>query len=304
MPSTQTTPASRIVLGMMRIADLDDQAVRRLVGTARDAGVTTFDHADIYGGDHGCERRFGDAGAVPASERGSVRIQSKVGIRRGSYDLSREHILASVDESLAALRTDHLDLLLLHRPDTLVEPEEVAEAFDDLEAAGKVRAFGVSNHTPRQIAVLRTAVRQPLTVNQVQFGLGHADLVAQGLAMNVAGTAQSTVRDGGLLDASRLDGVTLQAWSPLQSPRTGRLFVGDREEFGPLNDALEDIARRHGVSPSAIAVAWVTRHPAAMQVVVGTTSPERVVDAVAGAGVVLTREEYYALFTAAGYSLP
>jgi predicted oxidoreductase len=161
-PRTDIT-ASNIVLGLMRISSLDDEQIRTLVRTARDEGITMFDHADIYGDEtHGCERRFGDAGAIPAAERDQVIIQSKVGIRDGFFDFSREHILRSVDESLAALRTDYLDILLLHRPDTLVEPEDVALAFDELQSAGKVRAFGVSNQTPGQIELLQRSLSQPL----------------------------------------------------------------------------------------------------------------------------------------------
>lgn len=304
MPEQTQTAAARIVLGMMRIGQLDDGALRDLVAAARASGVSTFDHADIYGGDHACERRFGESGAIPAGERDSVRIQSKVGIRPGFYDLSHPHIVRSVDASLAALRTDHLDLLLLHRPDTLVEPDEVAAAFDELQGAGKVREFGVSNHTPAQIALLRTSVRQELTTNQVQFGLGHAGLVGQGVAMNVPTADQSADRDGSLLDAARIAGTTLQAWSPLQSARTGRIFLGDHEEYADLNAALSEVAQAHGITPSAAAVSWIIRHPARMQVVVGSTNPERITDAVAGASADLTREQYYRLFTAAGYALP
>ena len=160
--------ASAVVLGLMRIRDLQDEEIRTLVGTARDAGVNTFDHADIYGGDHGCERRWGEAVRLSPAEREQVLIQSKVGIRKGFFDFSKEHILASVDDSLEALRTDYLDVLLLHRPDTLMEPEEVAGAFDELHAAGKVRAFGASNQTPGQTELPRRALRQPIVANQVQ----------------------------------------------------------------------------------------------------------------------------------------
>lgn len=170
---------SSAVLGLMRIADLSDDAISRLYGKARDVGINVFDHADIYGGElHACERRFGDALRLKPTEREQIVIQSKCGIRRGYFDFSKDHILQSVDRSLAALKTDYLDLLLLHRPDALVEPEEVADAFDKLQAAGKVRHFGVSNHTPRQIDLLKTAVRQPLVANQIQLSIAHAPSVA------------------------------------------------------------------------------------------------------------------------------
>ncbi|MBM7413825.1 MULTISPECIES: aldo/keto reductase family oxidoreductase [Nocardiaceae] len=296
--------ASSIVLGLMRIETLSDEEIRTLVGTARDAGVSVFDHADIYGSErHACERRFGDA-VTFASDRDDVVIQSKVGIREGFYDFSSEHILTTVDESLAALRTDHLDVLLLHRPDTLVEPAEVAAAFDTLHAAGKVRHFGVSNHTPGQIEVLKTEVRQPLIVNQVQLSITHAPLVAAGLAANIAGLEQSVDRDNGLLDHARLNGITLQAWSPFQKGTSDGVFLGDRENYPELDDALRELASEFGTTPTAIATAWITRHPANIQVVLGSTNPGRVREAAAGSDVVLSREQWYHLFRAAGHTLP
>lgn len=295
---------SSIVLGLMRIESLDDEQIRTLVGTARDAGVSVFDHADIYGSErHACERRFGDAVSF-ASDRDDVIIQSKVGIREGYYDFSAEHILTTVDESLAALRTDHLDILLLHRPDALVEPAEVAQAFDTLQSAGKVRHFGVSNHTPGQIAVLKTAVQQPLVVNQVQLSITHAPLVAAGVAANIAGLDQSVDRDNGLLDHARVHGITLQAWSPFQKGTSEGVFLGDRENYPDLNDALDDLADQFGTTPTAIATAWLTRHPANIQVVLGTTTPSRVAEAAAGSDIELDRQQWYRLFRAAGHTLP
>ncbi|HEX3678182.1 MAG TPA: aldo/keto reductase [Galbitalea sp.] len=303
-PPQTTLQASNVILGLMRISALDDQAVRALVGAARDAGINFFDHADVYGGDHGCERRFGDAISFTPADRESVIIQSKVGIRDGFWDFSREHILDSVDKSLAALRTDYLDILLLHRPDTLVEPDEVAAAFDVLHASGKVRNFGVSNETPGQIELLKRSVRQPLAFNQVQLSITHAPLIAAGIAANMAGLDQSIDRDNGILDYSRLNEITLQAWSPFQKGFFDGVFIGDRENFGPLNDALDEIAVAHGVTPTGIAVAWITRHPANMQVVLGTTQPSRVTESAAGSDVPLSREDWYRLFTAAGHTLP
>jgi predicted oxidoreductase len=303
-PPQTTLEASNVILGLMRISELDDAAIRSLVGAARDAGINFFDHADVYGGDHGCERRFGDAITFTPAERESVIIQSKVGIRNGFWDFSKEHILSSVDKSLAALRVDHLDVLLLHRPDTLVEPEEVAAAFDELQGSGKVRSFGVSNETPGQVELLKRTVTQPLAFNQVQLSITHAPLIAAGISANMAGLDQSIDRDNGILDYSRLHDVTLQAWSPFQKGFFDGVFIGDRENFGPLNDALDDIAAAHGVTPTGIAVAWITRHPANMQVVLGTTKPERVIESAAGSDIPLSREEWYRLFTAAGHVLP
>lgn len=297
--------ASNVVLGLMRIGSMRDEEIRELVGTARDAGVTVFDHADIYGHErHQCEARFGEAVSFTPAERERVIIQSKVGIREGFFDFSTEHILRSVDESLAALRTDYLDLLLLHRPDTLVEPEAVAAAFDALAASGKVRDFGVSNHTPGQIELLKTAVSQPLVVNQVQLSITHAPLIAAGIAANMGGLDQSVDRDNGLLPYSRVNRMTLQAWSPFQKGFFDGVFLGDREGHAELNDVIDELAAAHGVTPTGIAVGWITRHPADMQVVLGTTKPGRVAESAAGSEVPLTREEWYRLFRAAGHTLP
>lgn len=296
---------SSVVLGLMRIPAMSNIEIGQLVGAARDSGVNVFDHADIYGGaPHVCEARFGEAVTFTAAEREQVVIQSKVGIRKGYFDFSAEHILRSVDASLAALRTDYLDLLLLHRPDTLVEPEEVAAAFDTLRNAGKVRHFGVSNHTPGQIELLKTAVNQPLIVNQVQLSITHAPLIAAGVAANMAGIDQSIDRDNGLLDYSRINGMMLQAWSPFQKGFFDGVFLGDRENYAALNDVIDELADAYGVTPTGIAVAWITRHPARIQVVLGTTKASRVAEAAAGSAVPLTREEWYRLFTSAGHVLP
>jgi len=304
LPHTDRTVSS-VVLGLMRIVKMSDREVQALVGAARDAGINVFDHADIYGGErHACEARFGAAIQFSAAERDQVFIQSKAGIRPGFFDFSAEHILNAVDGSLKALGTDYLDLLLLHRPDTLVEPEEVASAFDTLQAAGKVRHFGVSNQTPGQIELLKTAVKQPLVANQVQLSITHAPLIAQGVAANMAGLDQSIDRDNGLLDYSRINKMMLQAWSPFQKGFFDGVFVGDRENFAELNDVLDDLARQYGVTPTGIAVAWITRHPANIQVVLGTTKPSRVMESAAGSDVPLTREQWYRLFTAAGHKLP
>lgn len=295
---------SSVVLGLMRINKMSDAEIQTLFGTARDAGIDVFDHADIYGGErHFCEKRFGEAISLSAAEREAIVIQSKVGIRKGYFDFSKEHILATVDESLAALKTDYLDVLLLHRPDTLVEPEDVAAAFDTLHAAGKVRNFGVSNHTPGQVELLKTAIKQPLMANQVQLSITHAPLIAQGIAANMAGLDQSISRDVGLLDYSRLNGMMLQAWSPFQKGFFDGVFIGDKD-YPELNAALDELAKKYGVTPTGIAVAWITRHPANIQVVLGTTNPGRVQESAAGSSVPLTREEWYRLFRTAGHTLP
>lgn len=295
-----------VVLGLMRIQDKTDDEVRTLVRTARDAGITFLDHADVYGTDlHGCERRFAEALDLSPAERGEWVIQSKAGIvPEGPYfDFSYEHLVASVEGSLDALRTDYLDILLLHRPDALVEPEEVARAFADLHAAGKVRAFGVSNHTPGQIELLRRYVEQPIVANQLQLSITHAPIVAQGVASNMQGLDQSISRDSGILDYCRLHDITVQAWSPFQAGFFTGVFLGS-DEYPELNAVIDRLAARYDVPPIAIATAWITRHPARMQVVLGTTSPERVAGAALGSDVPLTRAEWYELFRAAGYTVP
>lgn len=300
-----TAPA--VIAGMMRIDDKDDAHIRTLYETARTAGIDFFDHADIYGGSmHHCEARFAYALQLTSSERDEIVLQTKCGIvpSQGMFDFSYAHIVAQVEGSLAALRTDRLDVLLLHRPDALVEPEEVARAFDDLESAGKVKAFGVSNHTPRQIDLLRTAVRQPLVANQLQLSITHAPIIAQPVAANMAGHAQSVVRDGGgIVEYCRINGITIQAWSPFQDGFSHGVFLGN-PEYAELNAVIDRLAAAHDVTPIAIATAWITRHPAGMQVVLGTTTPQRVQDAAAGADIELTRPEWYELFRAGGHLLP
>lgn len=302
---TRTAPA--VISGMMRIPDKTDAEVRELYDTARAAGIDFFDHADIYGGGmHVCEDRFASALKLSAAERAEIILQTKCGIvpSEQMFDFSYEHIMTQVEGSLKALRTDYLDVLLLHRPDALVEPEEVARAFDELASSGKVRSFGVSNHTPRQIDLLRTAVTQPLIVNQLQLSITHSPIIAQGVAANMSGEDQSIVRDGGgIVEYCRASGITIQAWSPFQAGFFDGVFLGD-PEHAELNAVIDRLAAKHGVEPIGIATAWITRHPAHMQVVLGTTTPQRVTDAAAGADVELSRAEWYELFRTAGHIVP
>lgn len=302
---TTGVTVSSLILGLMRIRAMSDAEIRTLFDAARDVGINMIDHADIYGGErHFCEKRFGEAVPLSPSERESLLIQSKVGIRKGYFDFSKANIIEGVEGSLKALRTEYLDVLLLHRPDALVEPEEVAAAFDALHGAGKVRHFGVSNQTPGQIDLLKTAVKQPLVANQMQLSITHANLVAQGVAANMGHLEQSVSRDNDILNYSRINRMTLQAWSPFQKGWFDGTFVGDRVAYPDLNIALDEIAAAHGVTPTGIAVAWITRHPADMQVVLGTTNPARVRECAAGSDVRLSREEWYRLFIAAGHKLP
>jgi len=296
---------SALILGLMRIGKMTDSEIQELYGTARDVGITMIDHADVYGGSrHHCEARFGAAVRLTPAQREGVIIQTKAGIREGYFDFSAKHLMDSVDGSLKALKTDYIDVFLLHRPDALVEPEEVAEAFDTVHAAGKVRHFGVSNQSPGQIELLKTAVKQRLIANQVQLSLTHAPLVAHGLAINMVGLEQSVDRTIGLLDWSRKEGMTLQAWSPFQKAFFDGPFIGDRNKYPELNDALDDIAKTYSITPTGVAIAWILRHPARMQVVLGTTKPSRVREAAAGSDVVLSRPEWYRLARAAGHILP
>lgn len=296
-----------VVTGVMRIQELSDDEVRALYTASREAGIDFFDHADIYGSApyHGCERRFAEALGLSSAERSELIIQTKAGINKDGpfFDFSYEHLMRQVDGSLAALGTDYVDILLLHRPDALVEPEEVARAFDELSAAGKVRHFGVSNHTPNQIELLRRYVNQPLVANQLQVSITHSPIIAQGVAANMAEVKQSASLDLGVLDYCRLHDMTVQAWSPFQAGFFNGVFLGN-PDYPELNEVIDALAAKYAVAPEGIAVAWLTRHPANIQVVLGTTTPERVTKAAAGADVELARPEWYELFRAAGHLVP
>ena len=294
-------PVSAVAMGCMRLCDAKEDP-DRVIGTALENGIDCFDHADIYGGGR-CEALFGDWLAAHPSVRDRITIQTKCGIRKGCYDFSKEHILSSVEASLRRLRTDHVDVLLLHRPDTLMEPEEVAEAFDALEQSGKVRFFGVSNHSPLQIELLKTAVKQPIVADQLQFSIPESGIVTSGLNFNMK-NEESVMHDGGALEYLRIRGITIQAWSPFQSGFFRGPFVGDREKHPILNQKLDELAEIYGVAPIAIAAAWILRHPAKMQVISGSVSPERMRAICAGADVDLSREDWYALYRAAGFCLP
>ena len=303
-----TVPA--VVVGCMRLWDMDRQALNHFIHTALEQGANCFDHADIYGwgaGPGACEEHFGAAvKGDPSIRREDLIIQSKCGIQRGYYDSSKEHILRSVDGILKRLQTDYLDVLLIHRPDALVEPEEVAAAFDELERSGKVRRFGVSNHRPMQIELLRRYVKQPLIVNQLQFSIPVSNMVAGGLEVNME-TAGAADRDGSVLDYSRLHDMTIQAWSPFQGPSQppnwGRCFIGD-ERYEKLNQELDAQAAQYSVTPTTIAAAWILRHPARMQIVSGTARESRLAEIIRAGDIQLTRQEWYRLYLAAGHLLP
>lgn len=296
--------SSRIVMGCMRIADKPLEQIEQLVIEAVRSGVNTFDLADIYGGGD-CERLFGVAVKDLGLARKEYVLQTKCGIRRGEkgkwFDFSKEHILASVDNSLKRLKTDYIDVFLLHRPDTLLQPEEVAEAFEKLKADGKVRAFGVSNFSAAQMKFLRMNGVE-IVANQVQFSLGHTALVDAGFNVNMH-KDESVTRAGNALEYARMHKIALQAWSPLQYGFFNGVFVGN-EAFPELNAELDRFAEKYGVTPAAIACAWILRHPAFAQVVTGTTSPERMREMAKSADVRLTREEWYRLYLSTGKMLP
>ncbi len=291
-----------VVPGCMRLAQLGREEMNHFIHSAVERGANFFDHADIYGGGRS-EELFGEAMQGDLSlKREDLILQSKCGIRKGYYDLSREHILASVDKILKRLQTHYLDDLLLHRTDALVEPEEVAEAFDRLEQSGKVRYFGVSNHKPSQIRLLKKYVGQSLAANQLQLSIPVSNMIANGVEVNME-TAGSADRDGSVLDYCRLQDMTIQAWSPFQMSGWRGCFLGS-EEYKELNKVLKSLAEKYEVSDTAIAAAWILRHPAGMQVVAGTASEERLAEIIAGSEIRLEREEWYRLYLAAGHILP
>lgn len=291
-----------IVVGCMRLAEKNVSEMQSFIHTAMEQGAYFFDHADIYGGGQS-EAIFGEAMAKDVSiKREELFLQSKCGIRQGFFDFSKEHIISSVDGILKRLQTEYLDALLLHRPDALVEPEEVAEAFEELYNKGKVRYFGVSNHKPMQIELLKRYVKQPLIINQLQFSIPVSNMVANGLEVNMTSDG-SFDRDGSVLDYSRLNDMTIQAWSPFQMPNWQGCFI-DSEKYPQLNQELQELAEQYGVSKTTIATAWILRHPASMQVVTGTANETRLAEIIQACEINLTRQEWYRLFLAAGHILP
>lgn len=293
--------ASEIIMGCMRIDKMSIDELAKHVDFALSEGINLFDHADIYGGG-ACETLFGKMMHEQPGLREKILIQSKCSIRNGFYDFSKAYILESVDQILTRLKTDYLDLFILHRPDTLMEPETVAEAFDLLESSGKVRRFGVSNFNSMQIELLKTEVKQPLLVNQVQFSIMHTGIIDSGIQANT--TFKGSVdRDGSLLPYARINNITLQAWSPFQYGFFEGLFI-DNPKFPDLNAVLSKIAKEKDVTTSAVAVAWILRHPAKMQTIVGTTNSKRLKEICQASDVVLTREEWYEIYRAAGNILP
>lgn len=289
---------SAVALGAMRIGDAKDPV--EVVNTAIKHGINFFDHADIYGGGDS-EKIFSKALKESNYSREDIFLQSKLGIVSGKmYNFSKEYILESVEGILKRLDVEYLDSLLLHRPDTLMETEEVAEAFNQLEKEGKVRYFGVSNFNPMQVELLQKSVEQDLHANQLQFGLMHTGMIDRGINANRSETA-SLDHDGGVLEYSRLKDMTIQAWSPYQGPNG--VFIGD-ESLPKLNAELNRLADKYEISPTALAAVWVLRHPAKMQIIIGSMNPKRIEQIAKSSEIKLSREDWYSLYMAAGNGLP
>lgn len=293
--------ASEISLGCMRISSMSNQDISTLIHTALDEGINFFDHADIYGGGQS-EAKFAEALDMNPQIREKMIIQTKCGIRQGAFDFSKEHILKSVDGSLKRLQTDYIDVLLLHRPDALVEPEEVAEAFTILQESGKVKYFGVSNQNPMQIELLKKSVKQRLMFNQLQFSITNTGMVDAGINVNME-IDPSIDRDGSILDYCRLNDITIQPWSPFQYGFFEGVFL-DNDKFPELNEKINEIAANYSVTNTTIAIAWILRHPARMQPIIGTTNVQRVKDVCKASDIRLTRDEWYQIYLAAGNKLP
>lgn len=292
---------SAIAIGCMRIADLSVRAVTDLIDTSLSLGINVFDHADIYGGGRS-EELFGKALAEKTVARDKLIIQSKCGIRPGFFDLSREHIIKSAEGILSRLGLDYLDIFLLHRPDTLMEPDEIAEAFDRLQSTGKARCFGVSNMNPAQMDFLQSGINQKLIVNQLQLSAAHTGPIDTGLYANMA-VGQSVDRDGNVLEYCRKNSITMQTWSPLQYGFFEGTFL-ENERYAKLNAVLNRIAQEKSVTAACVAIAWILRHPAHMQAVVGSTNLTRISEMAKAGDVKLTRPEWYEIYQAAGNKLP
>ncbi|MBO5110750.1 MAG: aldo/keto reductase [Clostridia bacterium] len=292
---------SAVALGCMRLGGKSPAEADRIIKTAFEHGIQFFDHADIYGGG-ACEELFGQVLKANPSLRDGMILQSKCGIRNGRYDSSYEHIVASAEGSLARLGVDCLDVLLIHRPDALAEPEEMARAFEKLHRDGKVKHFGVSNHNPDQIELLRRECPFPILFNQLQFSPTNSTMIDRGINVNTAFDG-AVDRDGGVLDYCRLHGITIQPWSPFQHGFFGGVFLGD-ERYAQLNRALEEVADAHGITPTGAVIAWILRHPAKMQPIVGTMNPDRIREIADAANVTISREEWYAIYRSASHTLP
>lgn len=292
---------SRVGVGCMRMNSLTVDEAERYVLEAVQQGVTFFDHADIYGQGE-CERLFGQVLRRNPGLREKLVIQSKGGICPTMYDNSGAYLTETVDGILERLGTDHLDVFLIHRPDALVEPEEVAEAFDRLHTAGKVRWFGVSNHKPMQMELLSRYLKQELQVDQLQFSITNSNMVRNGMEVNME-TEGAVDRDGSVLDYCRLKDITIQAWSPFQYGMFEGTFLGS-PKYENLNRVLDELAEKYETTNTAIASAWILRHPAKIQILAGTMNRERLTQIIRAQEISMSREEWYRIYLAAGHILP
>ena len=297
----QKDKVSVIGVGCMRISQMSEPEAEAFVETSLDAGINFFDHADIYGRG-ASERVFGRLFADKPSLRDKMFLQSKCAIHDGMYDFSGDYILKSVDGILERLNTDHIDSLLLHRPDALMEPDEVGEAFDKLKASGKVRSFGVSNENRFQMELLQSGLSDAIAANQIQMSIVHCPTIDAGINVNMMNDP-GVMRDGGTIEYCRLKKIAVQCWSPLQKGFFGGVFLGS-EEYPKLNELLSAIAAEKNTSVDAVAYAWLLRIPAKMQVITGTTKPSRILEAAKATEIVLSKKEWYDLYTAAGKQLP
>lgn len=297
-----TRQVSAVALGVMRMNALTAEQATTILKTAVDQGINYIDTADIYGGGQS-STLLGTAIKQAHLARDQFYLQSKGGIVPGKrYDFSKEHLIASVDAELQRLGVDYLDTFLLHRPDALMDPAEVAAAFDDLQATGKVRYFGVSNFNPQQVDLLQAAVSQKLIINQLQFGLMHTGAIDFEFHTNMQ-DERSINHDGGIIEYSRLHQMTIQAWSPYQYGTFAGIFL-DNPKFPELNTALQTLADTYNTTKGAIATAWILRHPAHFQVILGTMNPTHLTENAAGTEVTLSRQDWYDLYLAAGHDLP
>ena len=290
-----------VAVGCMRMAGKTVEEARKLIQSALEEGANFFDHADIYGRGRS-EEIFAEAVGMTPRVRDGLTLQSKCAIHDGMYDFSKEHILSSVEGSLRRLKTDYLDVLLLHRPDALMEPDEVAEAFVKLKEEGKVRHFGVSNHNPMQMQLLMKSLPMPLAADQLQFSITNSTMITAGVNVNMLNDA-AVDRDGGVLDFCRLNDITIQPWSPFWHGLREGVYV-DNPLFPELNEKLKEVAEKYAITPTGVVIAWMLRHPAHMQPVAGSMNPQRMKEILAGANVRITREEWYGIYKSAGFKLP
>ncbi len=292
----------QIAVGCMGLAGLSQPEAERFIEFCLENGANFFDHADIYGSGE-CEKLFGKVLKSNPGLRDKIILQSKCGIVPGKmYDCSEEHILKAADASLKRLNTEQLDVLLLHRPDALMEPEEVASAFEKLHTSGKVKFFGVSNHKPSQIELIKKYCGLPVTANQLQLSITECNMIANGMEVNMS-TPGAADRDGSVLDYCRLNGITVQAWSPYRYGFFEGIYL-DNEKFPELNAKLKEIAELYGITPSGVVAAWILRHPAKIQMITGTMKTLRMKEIFNGAEINITREQWYEIYCSSGRILP